>query len=190
MTYEKKPTLLPLPRSPKSVSGLFWRPNSAFIDELIGALQGKRVLEIFAGNGYLAAVLASRGIDVVATSILSGIDAHDHGIYYPIEKMDAVTAVQTYGHECDILLMSWPTTTKFAVNAAELWGDRPIVFIGEFTDYSKNQLGGCATDEFFERFAITNEFASYKGNMLEKACIGKLLPVSPEKETSHPRFVC
>ena len=136
------------------VPGVFWRPSEVFVDELAMAMRDKKVLEVFAGNGYLAGLLAQRGIDVVATSVLSSMDAHQRGLYHPVQDLDAVRAVRQLGADCDVLLMCWPTVTNQAVMAADLWAQdarRQIVFIGEFTDYSKHHLGGCATDEFFER---------------------------------------
>ena len=168
--------LLPLPKSSGDVIGLYWRPNDQFVHYLAAALQGKRVLEIFAGNGYLAGLLKEKGVDIMATSILSSMDAHEVGVYHPVENMDALEAVRVHGDANDVLLMCWPTVTNQALYAAEEWGDKPIVFIGEFTDYEKNHLGGCATDEFFERFSMTREFTCYNGNMLEKAAMGVLLP--------------
>lgn len=168
--------LLPLPAFHDEVRGLYWRPNDEFIDELVTALTGKKVLEIFAGNGYLAGILASRGIDIVATSILSGIDAHEYGVYHPVDDVNALNAVQKYGEGSDVLLMCWPMTTMQVTYAAEQWGDRPIVFIGEYTDYSKDHLGGCATDEFFEGFTINSIFSTYQGSYIEKACMGNFSP--------------
>ena len=176
------PKILPLPAVGRDVAGVFWRPSEAFVVELAAALAGKKVLEVFAGNGYLAGLLAQRGIDVVATSVLSSMDAHQRGLYHPVHDVNAVRAVIQLGVDCDVLLMCWPTVTNQALLAADLWSrdaGRQIVFIGEFTDYAKNHLGGCATDEFFERFRPTQDFASYRGNMLEKACMGTLEPEAP-----------
>jgi len=100
--------LLPLPASCQGVYGVYWRPTPEFIDELSDALCGMRVLEIFAGNGYLAGLMAARGIDIVATSVPSSIDAHERG------------------------------------------------------------------DRFFESFVPTRHLSSYRGNMLERACIGEM----------------
>lgn len=171
------PDLLPLPESARDVRGVFWRPNDAFIAELAHELQGKRVLEVFAGNGYLAGLLAARGVNVLATSILSGMDAHTMGVYHPVEDLDAVQAVAQYHAERDILLMSWPTTTPRAFLAAARWEQlkgAPVCFIGEFTDYNKRHLGGCATDEFFECFMPSKIFSTYRGNPLERAAVGRL----------------
>lgn len=166
--------LLPTPESSTHVRGLFWRPNEAFITELAAALEGQKVLEVFAGNGYLASVLARRGVEVLATSLLSGMDAHSEGLYHPVVECDAVSAVQALGTGHDVLLMSWPTVTEQAFLAACLWGDKPICFIGEVTCYASGRLGGCATDRFFECFAPEKTFASYHGYGTEKAFIGKM----------------
>lgn len=171
------PRLLPLPRSLERPAGVFWRRNEAFLGELAQDLQGKRVLEVFAGNGYLAGLLASRGVDVRATSVLSGMDAHDRGLYHPVEELDAIDAVAQLHQDRDVLLMCWPTTTPRAFIAAALWEQlkaAPVCFIGEHTDYSKRQLGGCATDEFHECFVPSKTFSTYRGNLLERACLGRL----------------
>lgn len=164
---------------PSQVRGLFWRHSPAFIKQLAQALQNKRVVEIFAGNGYLASLLSREGIHVTATSVLSGMDAHQDGLYHPVEELNAVHAVLKYRDDHDVLLMAWPTTTDQAFVAATYWG-KPIVFIGEVTDYAKGQLGGCATDEFFEHFEVTHTFDTYQGRMYETACIGKMGPANPK----------
>jgi len=157
------------------VSGAYWTPNLQFVDELGEFLKGKRVLEVFAGNGFLASLLAARGVSVRATTQFSGHDAHQHGLYHDVEDVDAVTAVRQYGHEHDVLLMCWPTVTPAALLAVAEWGaDRDLVFIGEVTDYEKGHFGGCATDEFFACMAFTQRFTSYRGNMLEAALVGRL----------------
>lgn len=47
---------------------VYWRDSPGFIDELANELNGMRVLEVFAGNGLLAALLAERGISITATT--------------------------------------------------------------------------------------------------------------------------
>jgi len=171
------PPALPPPTVPSRAPGVFWRPSIAFVDELAQALEGQRVLEIFAGNGYLAGQLARRGVDVLATSVLSSMDGHESGLYHPVVDLDAVQAVLEHGDDRDVLLMCWPTTTRRAHQAAQLWEarrSRPIAFIGEYTDYARGHLGGCATDEFFESFLVEREFKSYRGNCMERACMGRV----------------
>lgn len=177
--YRPKPApMRPVPRAADwpRVPGVYWQPTEAFVDELAAYLQGQRVLEIFAGNGLLAGLLAARGVEVRATSILSGMDAHERGLYHPVEYLDAISAVDQYGGRSDVLLVCWPTTTSEAVTrAVRRWGDRrDIVFIGEMTDYSKGHLGSCATDSFFEGFTTTRQFAAYAGRCsFEQAVVGR-----------------
>ena len=167
---EQPPQMLELPGDDSRVMGCYWKPNPAFLDELAAYLKGKRVLEIFAGNGYLAACLTARGVDIVSTTEFSGHDAHRSGIYHPVLEMSARDAVLKYRSESDTLLLSWPTVTIEAFCAAILWGSsKPIAYIGEYTDYSKNQLGGCATDEFFELLEFKSKFSAYQGSCWEAA---------------------
>lgn len=166
---------LPLPTSfdRASLPGTFWTPSAEFIWELADYLKGRRVLEIFAGNGLLAGLLAARGVDVTATSLLSGMDAHDRGLYFPVQVLEAIAAVDHYGNAADVLLICWPTTTESVTRAVHRWGrERDIVFIGEVTDYSKGHLGGCATDSFFAGFTPRFKFDSYRRRGIEDALVG------------------
>lgn len=176
-----EPPRLPLPTDSTRVLGAYWSPSEDFINDLANALRGKKVLEIFAGNGYLAGLLAAKGIDIVATSLLTSMDAHEHGLYYPVQDLDAVAAVNVLGAERDVLLMCWPTVTMAALRACQAWGpDKDIAYIGEFTDYSRNHLGGCATDEYFEALRVDSTFSSYPSrNDLEKAIIGRIIAPTP-----------
>jgi hypothetical protein len=176
MAYARNLTRLQLPVAYARLPGTYWNPNPQFIDELVQFLDGKRVLEIFSGNGYLAALLAARGIAIRSTTQFSGHDNHEQGVYYDVEELDAVSAVNTYGHAHDVLLVCWPTVTPAVLHAVSCWGsDRDIVFIGEVTDYSKNHLGGCATDAFYEHMSFTKRFETYRGNYIEQALVGRYI---------------
>jgi hypothetical protein len=154
---------------------VYWKPNLEFISELTDYLSNKKVLEIFAGNGYLASLLKDKNIDIKATSILSGMDGHNIKLFDNVENIKASSAVSIYKNDYDVLMLCWPTTTEDAVKAILSWGpDKDIVFIGEYTDYSKHQLGGCATDLFFEITEDIHTFQSYKGNIYEKASVMRL----------------
>lgn len=175
------PTKAPLLNLPFSIEksridGVFWRPNALFVNDLVDYLGDRPVLEIFAGNGMLAAMLSRCGVDITSTSIFSGYDAHSLGLYHPVIKLDAVSSVTHLGHSHEVLLISWPIVTEAVLDAVKVWGTtKDVVFIGEFTDYAKNHLGGCATDAFFESIAIRREFESYHGNIIEKAVVCRLL---------------
>lgn len=153
-------------------AGVFWRPNPDFLQELSSYLEGKRVLEIFAGNGFLARQLKDSGVDVTATSLRMGHDAHFNGLFCDVLEMEASNAVFDYGRKHDFLLVCWPTVTDRLLAALTLWGfNKPVVYIGETPrpELGMGGLSGCATDEFFEVIRWEHEFAHYKGNMLEKA---------------------
>lgn len=168
---------LPLPGGCPAVDGAFWRPNGPFVDQLAAFLRGKRVLEIFSGNGYLAAQLHARGIDVTATTIFSSHDRHDLGMYYPVIELEATRAVELYRADHDVLLVCWPTVVPAVLKAAIAWGaEKDIAYIGEFTDYSKGHLASCATDAFFESMEFGHSFDAYHGNIMEAARVGRLKP--------------
>ena len=151
-----------LPKYMGRVPGVYWVATQGFVDELASYLRGKRVLEVFAGNGFLAANLARAGVDIHSTTIFAGHDAHERGIYFDVEEMRAEHAVLRHGPAADVLLMAWPTVTPSALRAAMLWGhDKPLVYIGEITNHSTGFLGGCATDDFFEALLVERRFESY-----------------------------
>lgn len=147
--------------------------SPAFLDSLANALSGRRVLEVFAGNGFLASELSRRGIDIVATTLFSGHDGHDRGMHFAVEELEASAAIAKHGKNRDLLLMSWPVSTPSATFAALRWGlDRPIAFIGEISNPARGLYGGCADDLFFELTRTISEIPGFQPrNMLEKALI-------------------
>lgn len=166
-------------------AGVFFQPQAAFLDELAQYLAGKRVLEVFAGNGLLAAHLAERKVMVTATSLFSGMDCSINGLYHPVEELSAVDAAGKYRETHDVLLMSWPTVTDEAYWAARIMG-KPVVIIGEYTDYAQSLLGGCATDEFWARATTVKVFSTYPGRRGEKAQVVDL-SLQPKKSFHDAR---
>lgn len=151
--------------------------GDAFVDELVAWIAGRTVLEVFAGNGLLASKLASKGVDIVATSLFRGHDGHSEGMYFDVVEMPAHEAARRH-RDRDVMLMSWPTADEGALHASLVWGEeRPLVFIGEVTDLESGHLGGCASDMFFELSRQSHEFASYRPrNGLERAAVRELVP--------------
>lgn len=150
--------------------------SAGFVDELAAWIGDRKVLEVFAGNGLLASKLMAKGVDIIPTTLLRGHDGHDRGMFCDVVEMEASRAVREYGAGRDVLLMAWPTADMAAFMASATWGgDRPIVFIGEVTDYDKNHLGGCASDEFFAATVETDRFGTYSGrSFLERAAVRKV----------------
>lgn len=162
-----------------------------FIEELTRFCAGKRVLEVFAGNGLLAGLLAQGGVNVRATSKFSSIDGHGDGMLHPVEEIDAVSAVRLYEDVSDVLLMSWPTTTEAAADAVIAWGsERDVIFIGEMTrpELGRGGLGGCATDRLFAITTVGQSFQSYRGRgHLERAVT---LRLEAKRVDRYPHGFC
>lgn len=158
------------------------RFDDRFVASLAQRLQGLRTLEVFGGNGLLAARLSALGARILCTSLFSGHDGHERGLHWPVQELSAVEAVLSHGAGTDALLMSWPVADEAAADAAVLWGtERPIFFIGEVTDPAKGVagLGGCASDRFFAITEVVCTLADYSPRSpLEKALE---LRVSAEK---------
>ena len=143
-----------------------------FLNSLAEQLKGKRVLEIFAGNGFLASELEKRGITILPTTIFSGHDGHAEKMYTDVLEIDALSAVKEYTDDHDILLVCWPTTTEETWKASMEWGsEKPIFFIGE-APKPGNPYPGCASDTFFEAVEQTNTIPGYEPrNYLDSAYI-------------------
>lgn len=150
--------------------------SPAFLKELTRWIDGRRVLEVFAGNGLLASRLNSLGVDIKATTLFRGHDGHAEGMHHDVEEIEASAAVTKYGNDRDVLLMCWPVSEETAIKASLLWGfDKPIIFIGEVTNYDLGHLGGCASDLFFELTGENHVFKEYDPrNILERASIRQL----------------
>lgn len=113
-------------------------------------INGRKVLEVMSGRGWISKGLRELGVDVIATDNFS---SHMHwngkGTVTDVEEIDSLLAVEKYGKNIDILLMAWaPYNDPIAYNVAkklyEVNPDTIIVFIGE-------SWGGCtANDEFFD----------------------------------------
>jgi hypothetical protein len=143
--------------------------TTQFLKDLAARLSGRRVFEVFAGSGKLAAELTARGAQVTATSL-----PHYGGtIYHPVVSLSASEAVRHFGNEHDVLLMCWPTVTLDATLAVFLWGtEKDVIFIGEMTDYSRGLLGGCATDGFFDATEVTDSISTYQArSLIERAVV-------------------
>lgn len=91
-----------------STFGIWSHTTPAIIADL-ARLPGKHYLEIMAGNGYISAGLRHLGQTVIATDTLEWVAENETGrqLVTEVQAMDALTAVQTYGHTVDYIVMSW-----------------------------------------------------------------------------------
>lgn len=106
--------------------------------------QSRLLLEVGAGTGYWAALLAKAGCDVVATDAASGVTGYRQtiGRYHEIRQLKASRAVKVWP-ERDVLMV-WPSYDQsWAAWAARgMDRNRSLYFIGE-------GRGGCTADDSF-----------------------------------------
>jgi len=164
----------------------YWRKDAGLVETISRIVKSKRVLEIFAGNGYLASCLEDSGVTITPTTLLSSHDGHGLWKYHNVIEKEASCAISELGNEHDILLICWPTVSDAALKAIEKWGpDKPIIYVGEMpTPWlgAAGMLQGCATDAFFDNFNVTETLNSYKTtNMMERAVVGYYSPRLKDK---------
>ena len=121
---------------------------------------GKRkCLEVMAGCGSLSYALQQEGVSVIATDNFSW-DGHaswnDVKKYFTdIENIDCVKAVEKYGKDIDIIIMSWAymddNAYEILIKMREVNHSAVMIVIGE-------GQGGCtANDDFFEEINIIKD---------------------------------
>lgn len=84
--------------------GIYCFYSDALVRSLARVADGRRTLEIAAGDGTLTSFLHRRGVDVVATDDYSWQDTVDYADH--VQRMDAVTALRT--HRPEVVICSWP----------------------------------------------------------------------------------
>lgn len=118
-----------------------------WIVPLADFLQGKKVLEVMSGAGYLSCALKYLGIDVIATDDKSWPNYEKFTLMTEIENIDAVSAVEKYGADMDFVIMSWPymdDTAYFVLKKMhEVNPNLQLIYIGE------GYTGCTASDKFF-----------------------------------------
>lgn len=101
-------------------------------EEAIRAIQGLsgHVLEIGAGNGLWAYLLAQKGVDIVATDDHSWKGVMKH--FHDVQNMDAKEAFAAYGHGRDILMVWPPRSAWYAQAIAERMSQgQTLIYVGE-----------------------------------------------------------
>lgn len=153
----------------------FWKQDDKFLAELASYLQGKSVLEIYAGNGLLASRLAELGVNIRPTSLFRDYDRSAEKLYADVEELSATDAIEKYGNQADVLLMSWPEVSNSAVISTIRFfktnngHEKKVIFIGERTNLKEEEFGGCANDLFFKCYRSPEKTFKYKGNRIEVA---------------------
>lgn len=128
--------------------GMFALVTQQWTKQLADWVNGRRVLEIMSGRGWLAKALKDHGVDILATDNhtshsrwMKGNKAHT--LLTDISVLESSEAIRRYRDEFDILLCSWPPMETSMTKAIRRWGtNKPIVYIGE-GDH------GCTADRTF-----------------------------------------
>lgn len=133
--------------------------NREMINLLAQHLQGKKTLEIMAGNGLLSYMLMDAGVNVFATDLEPGnrneYIAMQKGCYGDVVKFDAVSAIKKHGAQRDCIICSWPPCgEEEIIKALEAYQkvnpNGILLYIGEWKG------GFNATDKFFDAIEIVD----------------------------------
>lgn len=128
--------------------------NKDFIDDLVKFIDGRKVLEIACGNGFLAKCLHDKGVSIIPTDNLSWEtspnirgDLHKWKFYHyvDIEQIDYHKALDKYIGSVGVVLISWPVygdSIAFNVLRKCIEYNVPLIYIGE-------RYGGCTADDHF-----------------------------------------
>ena len=123
-------------------------PTKEALDAISHFAENRRVIEVGAGTGLWAYLLSASGVSITSTDDYSWVQteelrtdrsppsgfAVEAGKFYPVERMEAETAVLSH-EDHEVLMICWPPPRKaMAFDATRLFtGDR-LIFIGELSD--------------------------------------------------------
>jgi hypothetical protein len=120
-------------------------PTPEAIQAIVAA--APRIVELGAGTGYWAKLLAAGGADIVALEAVPSGEKNHYahgqviGRWFPV---DAGTATDLARFSDRALLLCWPPMDSMARDAIDAWRGDVLIHIGE--------RGGCNADEaFYER---------------------------------------
>lgn len=131
--------------------------------EIYNLFEGLTVLEVGCGKGLWAAILASCGLNVIATDNKCEWDDYDFDNYYDdknfyeyleIESLKAEDALEKYGSQSDVLFVSWGRgfITK---NDFDNFKGKYVVSIGEGS-------GGCTNNGYVDKLKNDPEWKILK----------------------------
>lgn len=123
--------------------GMYALVTKSWTSRLASWIGKKKVLEVMAGNGWLAKALNDCGVDILATDNKSWNRKFLVQPLFEVVKEDALESVKN-NSDRDILILSWPPyECPNSLSVIEAWGEnKPIVYIGE--------IGGCTAGPIFD----------------------------------------
>lgn len=108
--------------------------SAEFLDQFANVLSGKRILDPFAGYGWLAKGLRNRGLTVTASDVFPGSNLTE------IEPEDALLSIKKHLNEFDTLILSWVPAEKIDYQILAFMRknapEKQIIWIGEINGAS------------------------------------------------------
>lgn len=145
--------------------------SSELLDELVKFIDGSSVFEVGAGSGYLARLLADRGISVRAIDHQEGPNTREEWwsrqLYFDVEKIDQSVFEE---FPAEIVLMAWPCLySNFSLEVAQK------LKRGQILLYHGESQGGCtATPKFFE-YLRNGPFHQLRTDDMDDAGVSEVL---------------
>lgn len=114
------------------------------LSEVVSHLEGRPVLEVGAGGGYLAHLLEGQGVDILATDLGDRPYMPEPKVWTEVQTLDGVSAVRDHPHR--VVLISWPDD----FNQESGWSDQVLEATqAEMIIYLGEGLGECTGSDRF-----------------------------------------
>lgn len=135
--------------------------NKKFINDLSFHLEGKKVIDVCAGSGFLASQLQINDIKITAVDQHNPTQNH-YGFqkeFTSIYQDNSIEYLKSVGKSFDSVIMSWPDyNSPFATEILQqMHPGQELIYIGE-------SCGGCTADDSFwellDKVAIQDTHAS------------------------------
>ncbi|WP_456364200.1 hypothetical protein [Priestia aryabhattai] len=138
-------------------AGMYGFVSWRWVDPFVKWINGRKCLEIMSGRGWLSYALQQRGVNVIPTDNFSWHQNFKewYDTLTDVECIDAINAVEKYGLDIDIVIVSWPqandTAFKVLKKLYEINSNAVFVFIGE------EKVEVCADPNFYKHFEKIND---------------------------------
>lgn len=126
-----------------------------WINPFVEWINGRKCLEIMCGTGALSWSLQSKGVDIIPTDNFSWKNMLENS-WTTIEELDALSAIDTYGKDVDIVVVSWiPLGSDLGYESLKrLYEVNPnaiMVVIGE------GEAGCTSNEKFFDSLEVVED---------------------------------
>ena len=126
-----------------------------WLDDIARIVRGRHVLELFAGNGWVARLMQQRGVDWLATDVKPG---NDWVVEYDVEQFPQNFLESSWylDYDFDIIFASWIPYGS-ALDALIASYGKPMIVVGE-------GFGGCTgSEEFWAKYGAAYVTEVYPG---------------------------